>query len=88
LFNHTAGTFWPPEYTNLTVAPVKSITAGADNRAAITVSPLTAKLAVALTRSPARKFEIALFNPAALRTATIRFGANEVRLPVKAMARL
>jgi hypothetical protein len=61
--------------------PVRSSTAGADNRFEMIVSPLTVKLEDALTRSPARKSVIAACNAAALPTATVRRGAKEGRAP-------
>jgi hypothetical protein len=58
------------------LTPDKSNTAGADNRFAITVSPLTVNDDVAFTRSPTRKCEIAALNAPALPTATTRDDLN------------
>jgi hypothetical protein len=48
----------------------------------MTVSPLTVNGCVALTRSPACKFEIALFNSLALETETVRVGEKAGRVCV------
>jgi hypothetical protein len=60
----------------------KSRTAYDESCFEMTVSPLTVNGCVALTRSPACKFEIALFNSLALETETVRVGEKAGRVCV------